>query len=127
MSHVTRELKVGARPGLGHLIGGWFDVPADQDYVIGRDPERDPDVSSGRARPLRLTDDVLASRRHAAVRLSGWNVTIEDLGSANGTEVCQAKDGPTVTLFGEQSAVIQSGARVSIGSSHLTFVLHNKI
>ena len=64
----------------------------ESDYVIGRDPEQADDVSHGRARAL-LPPDVkkAISRVHARIRLDGWNVTVADAGSANGTFVRPAR------------------------------------
>jgi len=60
----------------------------DVDYVIGREPQHDPDVLAGAVRPLRIADtEGVVSRRHARVALIGWDVHVVDLGSANGTFV----------------------------------------
>ncbi|WP_448638412.1 FHA domain-containing protein [Geodermatophilus sp. URMC 63] len=77
----------GPRPPLGLLV---FDdgatVSLDTDYLLGREPETDPRVASGRLRPLLVVDRTGGvSRHHAEIRLEGWDVLLVDTGSANGT------------------------------------------
>ena len=58
----------------------------DRDYVLGREPVLDGDVTAGRARPLRITDpDGTVGRVHLRVSLVGWQVEVKDLGSVNGS------------------------------------------
>ncbi len=62
----------------------------DTSYVVGREPERDQDVVAGRARPLRIADrEGVVSRVHARVVLEGQAVFVIDLGSSNGTHLCE--------------------------------------
>jgi hypothetical protein len=68
--------------------------------VIGRDP------SSGI-----VLDDPEASRRHASVSASGDSVTVEDLGSTNGTFVAGERI--------EGSREVHSGTRIRIGTTVL--------
>ena len=68
MADPILELVEGAEPGRVFALGG--------DEVAGRDP----------AQPIALSDDQI-SRRHARFALSGGAVTVEDLGSRNGTYV----------------------------------------
>ncbi len=81
----THEYVAGPRPPLGVLVfddGSAFAI--DGDYVLGREPEFDPAVASGRARPLTLLDPGNGvSRVHAELRLEGWRV------AARGPEVLQ--------------------------------------
>ncbi len=75
----------GARPSLGALVledGSVFGL--DRGYLVGHDPERDPTVSGGLARPLRLDDDAIADS-HVEVRLSDWAIALIDRGSEQGT------------------------------------------
>ena len=76
------------RPVLGELrlsTGGV--VTLDRDVLLGRGPK---DLADGDERPHVVkvnnpANDV--SRNHVAVRLDGWHVLVEDLGSTNGTLV----------------------------------------
>ena len=89
MAQLTLQPRPGPRPPLGVLVlddGSVFSL--DIDYIIGRDPSQDPDVSAGSARPLRFDDpEGVLSRAHARVVLDDWTVQLVDLGSANGTGV----------------------------------------
>src|ERR687893_1513487 len=78
--------------------GTEFDISGSA--VIGRDP------SSGI-----VLDDPESSRRHASVSVSGDSVTVEDLGSTNGTYV----SGERIT--GQRE--VGSGDRIRIGTTVL--------
>ena len=84
-----QALREGPRPPLGVLAlddGSAFVL--DTGYVLGREPQQDPEVLAGSARPLKITDaDGVVSRRHVRVSLVGWDIQVVDLGSANGTFV----------------------------------------
>ena len=124
----THEFVSAPRPTLGVLIfddGAAFTV--DGDYVVGREPELDPAVATGKARPLTLIDeDSTISRVHAALRLEDWRTLIEDRGSANGTFVSRSDTGdgwlrlsagqPTVLTPGQR---IRFGLRVAVFESHV--------
>jgi pSer/pThr/pTyr-binding forkhead associated (FHA) protein len=80
-------------------------------YVVGRDDDCD----------IQLFDD-LVSRRHALLRIEGGRITIEDLGSRNGTYL----DGVRITT----TRVMSAGQRVSMGGHTLvpkpTTAIHPK-
>jgi pSer/pThr/pTyr-binding forkhead associated (FHA) protein len=60
----------------------------DDTYVLGREPESDPAVAAGAARPITLDDPAdSVSRVHAEVRVSGPRVELVDRGSTNGTHL----------------------------------------
>lgn len=61
--------------GTGYAVGRGF--------VLGRCPDRDELVTSGRAAPLTLADRTV-SRVHARVLPSGWNLILTDAGSRTG-------------------------------------------
>ena len=64
-------------------------VEVDRPQLLGRRPSTDS-VANGAELPGLVTlpsPDAELSRVHAAVRLEGWSVLIEDFGSTNGTEV----------------------------------------
>ncbi|MFC9898391.1 FHA domain-containing protein [Nocardia sp. NPDC127579] len=84
----SESLIDGIRPPLGLLL---FDdgtiVILDADCVLGREPEHSAAARRG-ARPVRLDDTSSGmSRTHAEIRLIDWDVTVVDLGSANGTHL----------------------------------------
>jgi hypothetical protein len=113
----------GPRPALGVLIlddGAAVDV--DGDYVIGRDPGREPSVSAGEARPLRVVDaESTVSRVHARVHLDGWQVLLTDLGSANGTRIQQPGAKAEQLLDPRVPVPLQPGARIFVGAPCLRF------
>jgi len=113
----------GPRPTLGVLIlddGATVDV--DGDYVIGRDPAREPSVSSGEARPLRVVDaESTVSRVHARVHLAGWQVLLTDLGSANGTRIQQPGAKAEQLLDPQVPVPLQQGTRIFVGAPCLRF------
>lgn len=61
------------------------------EYVLGRDPDLDV-----------FLDSPSVSRRHALIRICDSQATVEDLGSKNGTFVCDRRiDGPTRLADGD--------------------------
>jgi hypothetical protein len=123
LTHVTR---LGPRPPLGILLlDNGMTLRADADYVVGREPERDPDVAAGRARPLRIADSHGGiSRRHLRIRLHGWQVQVVDLDSANGTFVQEpgAREAPPVPAG--QAVTIRPGSTVIFGRRRLRYESH---
>jgi hypothetical protein len=123
MDHRTLHLVDGNRPSLGSLVfddGTTADV--DGDYVLGREPERDEAVVAGRARPLLVSDDDLEiSRIHAGVVLDGWDATIVDLGSANGTFISTPAETSWTRLIPHVPVVLSGGTRVRLGQRTILF------
>ncbi|HEU5023538.1 MAG TPA: FHA domain-containing protein, partial [Spirillospora sp.] len=109
----------GPRPPLGVLLlDDGQAVPLEDDHLIGRRPERAPEVAEGRAHPLRMTDaEESISRRHVLVRLEEWRVTVVDLGSANGTAVRAPGAADFVRLPPDTPAELAPGAAVRVGLS----------
>lgn len=96
ISPATR-LTTTARPSLGTLASETGDsVPLDQPIVVGRASEL-KEASNG----LHV-DHEKVSRRHLRVDFDGWSVTVEDLGSTNGT------------FLGDSGVPIQSGTPVTV-------------
>lgn len=126
MVQKTLHLVDGPRPPLGVLVlddGATFSV--DNDYVLGREPESDPDVVSGKARPLALTDpDRTVSRVHAALVLEDWNVKVVDRGSANGTYLAPPGQDDWAPLHPNQVTTIKPGTRVRLGQRVLLYDSH---
>ena len=112
------------RPPLGELvIDDGTRVTLDGDYVLGREPTLDGDVLAGRARPLRINDpNGTVSRLHLKVSLTGWQVEVSDLGSANGS-VLHSPDGErTLTPF--EPAAIVPGAWIGIGHRSMQYLAY---
>jgi FHA domain len=112
------------RPTLGVLVTDNGSVFAlDSGYVIGRAPERDDAVLSGRAKPLVLRDvGQSVSRVHAQLELDGWRVLVTDRGSSNGTFISQAGPvGPWERVGADTAMVFPPGGRLRIGGRQLLF------
>lgn len=86
----------------GKYQGGEFPLKMEKQVVIGRSSELD----------MVLVEDMV-SRKHAKITLSGGKITIEDLGSTNGTFV----NGEKV-----RQARLKEGDRILIGTSILKLV-----
>jgi hypothetical protein len=119
----ARRLK-RSRPALGLLVtddGSVFALTTD--YVIGRAPERDGAVLSGKARPLVLADaEHSVSRVHAYVTLSGWQVQLTDGGSSNGTSISRGGSaGPWTPVATDRPTALTPGTRLRIGNRQLLF------
>lgn len=87
----------------GKYQGGEFPLKTDKQIVIGRSSELD----------MVLVEDMV-SRKHAKIVVSGGKITIEDLGSTNGTFV----NGEKI-----KQARLKEGDRILIGTSILKLVL----
>lgn len=113
----------GPRPPLGVLVlDDGATVEVDGDYVIGRDPARDPSVAAGDARPLRIVDaESTVSRVHARLHLEGWQVLLTDLGSANGTRIRPPGAKSERPLDPEVPVPLQHGTRVFVGEQGLRY------
>jgi len=86
----------------GKYQGGEFPLKVDKQIVIGRSSELD----------MVLVEDMV-SRKHAKIMISAGNITIEDLGSTNGTFV----NGEKV-----KQARLKEGDRILIGTSILKLI-----
>ena len=113
----------GPRPPLGVLIlDDGATLPLDGDYVIGRDPTKDPSVLEGQARQLRVVDaDSTVSRIHARIHLDGWKVLLTDLGSANGTRVQTGGAKTEQYLEPQAPMALQPGTHIFVGTPCLRF------
>lgn len=123
MDQLTGVLVKGRRPPLGLVVldtGSTFVL--DDDYLLGRDPENDPEVRDGRLRPLRLDDNSgTMSRAHLEIRLQGWDVAVVDRGSANGTYVAAPGTQGWSAVVPAQPFVLRAGTQVGIGRRTFTF------
>jgi hypothetical protein len=129
MLHRTHVLVQRPRPPLGVVVaddGSTFTLNGD--YVVGREPERDPLVESGDARPLKLTDSERSlSRVHADIRLVDWDVFVVDRGSANGTYVLPRGGQQWKRLVADSPEKITPGTRVAFGKRVMTYESHHQI
>lgn len=128
MVHRTLTPVQRPRPTLGVLVSDDGSAyPLDHDYLVGREPDGDDGVISGELTPLTLEDpERSVSRVHAEIRLEGWDVTIIDRDSANGTYV--AARGETEwrrVPSGGQEAIV-SGTRLAFGKRTMTFDSHHQ-
>lgn len=103
-----------AEPVRGQLV---FDdgmtCTLDRSYVIGRDL---PDTGDPSLAALVVDDaEHSVSRRHAEVRLDGWDVVVRDLGSSNGTRVWDPRAGAWQRLETGQPLVLAPGTYVAVG------------
>ncbi len=78
-------------------------LPADAEYVVGRDPGVDVPI-----------EDRSISRRHVVLSVKGRDVVLSDLGSLNGSRV----NGQRIA---EQGHALHSGDVISIGAVQLIF------
>jgi FHA domain len=125
MAQLTHVTTIGPRPPLGVLLlddGATFRL--DADYVVGRDPYRNPAVAAG-SRALRVSRPVSGvSRQHLRITLTGWTVNAVDLGSVNGSYVELPGDQQPRQLEPGVPAEIRPGTRVTFGPRWLRYESH---
>lgn len=115
-------IEQGNRPTLGQLT---FDdgtsYPLDRPYIIGRRPESSaPGVGT-----IFLDDERhMVSKRHAEIRITGWDVKIVDLDSSNGTKVFPAggSNQQALRLRPNDEVILTLGSHVQIGDRTFQFV-----
>ncbi len=100
------------------LEGDAFGAPAIQLPVLidsaGREhPLRPGSNSIGRTGDV-LVEDSRASRQHAQITLDGQTLTLQDLGSTNGTKLNDEK------LPAHEDRVLKSGDKISLGGYEMT-------
>jgi FHA domain len=110
-------LREGPRPALGVMtLDDGSQHLLDTGYVLGREPQHDPEVVAGGARPLKIVDaDGVVSRRHLRLALVGWDIQVIDLGSANGTYVQYPDDPQLHRLEPHHAVVVKVGTQVTMG------------
>ncbi len=117
----------GPRPPLGVLVvNGQATFTLDSGYVLGRAPDRAPDVADGSHRALPLEDpDRSVSRVHAAVELQGWDVVAVDRESANGTWVLEPGGQNWERLVPGSPRMLRPGGQVQVGPHRITYHSHH--
>ncbi|CAN5504640.1 hypothetical protein BH23ACT9_BH23ACT9_18190 [soil metagenome] len=129
MLHRTHVLVQRPRPPLGVVVaddGSTFTL--NSNYVVGREPEREPQVEANEARPLKLQDaERSLSRVHAEIRLIDWDVYIVDRGSANGTYVLPRGGQQWKRLVADTPEKVVPGTRVAFGKRVMTYESHHQI
>jgi hypothetical protein len=122
MPEGARDAVSGTRPPLGVLFtddGTLYRL--DRGYLVGSNSSRDPTVGGGLARPLVLTgSDVSGS--HAEIRLTDWDVTVVDRGSAAGTCIYEPGATEWARLRPYEPRVVAPGTHVAFGQRVVTFI-----
>lgn len=115
------DLVVADRPTLGYML---FDDgvahPVAGPFVIGRSPELDYFVDSQPADIIVATDDArTVSRAHLEIRVAGWQVSVVDLDSANGSFVESGRS--RTKLKPHVAKTLSDGDKVHFGERFFDF------
>jgi FHA domain-containing protein len=112
------------RPPLGLLVfDGGPTYTVDADCLIGRNPEIDERAAQGDLRLVTVEDrSGSMSRLHAEIRLDGWQVTLTDSGSSNGTFLSTGNGWQQ--LIPREPVRLTPGARIRLGDS-VSFVFQS--
>jgi pSer/pThr/pTyr-binding forkhead associated (FHA) protein len=123
MNQASLIAVTGTRPSLGVLVfASGRRVELDSDLVVGRDAVLDPRVARGEAKALALDDRSLrASRAHAEIRLTGWDVHVIDRASTNGTFVRDSASPRWTRLAPGRAQPLAPGMGVAFGPVTATF------
>jgi FHA domain len=129
MLQLTRRAVQGVRPPLGYLVlddGATYVV--DRSYVIGRQPDEDPDVRAGRAYPLVLAGpDSGVAPSHACILLDDWDVKIIDRRSGHSTRINGPGDSTWTQVGDTEPVTLRPGARILIGKTTMVFDSHHDV
>ncbi|QKD79247.1 FHA domain-containing protein [Actinomyces marmotae] len=104
------------RPVLGmlHASDGTV-LPIDGDIIIGRVPKSDAPEGDPQPRLMAVISPSKAiSKSHCAVRLDDWDLSVEDLGSTNGTILMRPSEPPR-RLTQHQRALLRAGDVIDLG------------
>lgn len=124
MAQANRMPVLGRRPALGVLVLDDGSMqPLVRDLVFGRAPEADEAVLDGSADPVRLTDATV-SRVHARIVLDGWDVSVLDAGSTNGTFLCVPGQSSWTRIPPGGRAALQPGSAAAFGRRQLRYHSH---
>ena len=104
-----------ARPPLGTIRFSTGDVvELDRPAILGRNPRIEGQFPNELPQTVVIDAGNAVSRSHLLVRLEGWQVWVEDLGSANGTTITLPGEPPQRLRSGEPF-LLEPGARVDLG------------
>ena len=104
-----------SRPRLGQLrLDNGEVIGLDRPLLIGRKPKLEGRMASEMPQIVELSNGQGLSRTHAMIKLEGWHVLIEDLGSANGTIVTLPGREPRRLHEGEP-ALLEVGTQIDFG------------
>ncbi len=112
----------GTRPPLGVLVaddGAIYRL--DRNYLVGSNSTRDPTVGGGLARPLVLTGSDI-SGSHAELRLTDWDLTVVDRGSATGTSIYEPGATEWARLRPYEPRVVSPGTHMAFGQRVVTYL-----
>lgn len=114
----------GVRPPLGVLLGDdGSNHLVHWNLVIGREPESDPRVVDGWAAPVTFATVPTMSRAHLVIEVDDWAATATDV-STNGTRLLRV-DGEELMLGPNDSAVLNDGDLLLLGTRSLTYVRYS--
>lgn len=117
----SAQVATVGRPQLGAIVlPDGRRIAISETMIIGRSPRSER--TGGSALPTLVKLDGApgdVSRNHARVFVEGWNVLVEDLGSANGTVVL-SPDGSSRRLRSGESALLTRGAALDLGGVRLS-------
>ena len=104
------------RPVLGVLrVSSGATAILDTDVIIGRLPQGTSSTAAQRPRLLAVPSPGKAiSKTHCAVRVEGWDMRVEDLGSTNGTFLLRAGEEPR-RVPEHQQLLLRVGDIIDIG------------
>lgn len=114
-SPLSADLHTIARPSMGRIVLTTGDViELTRPALIGRNPKVEGRLQGEVPQTVRIDVGREISRSHAMVRLEGWQVLVEDLGSANGTTITLPGRDPRRLHAGEPM-LLEHGAVIDIG------------
>jgi hypothetical protein len=121
MAQATRLRVPGKRPALGVLVldDGTL-LPLVREHVFGRVPELDDHVRAGRAVPVQLPGPSV-SKVHARIVFDGWEVSVVDAGSTNGTFVHAQGANSWVRLEPGTGVPLRPGMAVAFGDRQVRY------
>jgi hypothetical protein len=104
-----------ARPSMGRIqFSTGVEVDLTRPVIIGRNPKLEGRLHEEMPHTVRIDVGREISRSHAMIRLEGWQVLVEDLGSANGTSVV-LPGRPPQRLHPGEPVMLEHGARIDVG------------
>jgi len=95
-------------------------VVVDKPLLLGRNPQAGGETAGDSPKLVKLPGSAV-SRRHAAITVDRWRAHIDDLGSANGTELTLPGSAPQRLAPGRPVGLV-TGARVDLGGA-VSFVV----